>query len=163
MLQPTCPPNTRASQTHPTCPDINQNTPSRFRENNQHSSKSAASRYRQLASQALRQMYENLSHLSQHEDGKLGRRSMEKSSSQRHPERSNRNGKGSGRNGEKTGRRRVVSWEATSIFCQLLIAWLMTFGIFITARNFSPIGLELWANQFPVRTTHSSECLHHSC
>ncbi|KAF6823557.1 hypothetical protein CPLU01_11350 [Colletotrichum plurivorum] len=101
-------------------------------------------------------MYENSSHLSQYEDGKLARRPLEKSSAHRHNERSDRKGKESSRNGEKTGRRRAISWEGTSIFCQLLLAWLMTFGIFVTARNLSPIGLELWANQFPVRTSSPS-------
>ncbi|KAF6807506.1 hypothetical protein CSOJ01_08159 [Colletotrichum sojae] len=95
-------------------------------------------------------MYENSSHLSQHEDGKLARRLLEKSSPHRHNERSDRKGKESSRDGENTGRRRAISWEGTSIFCQLLLAWLMTFGIFVTARNLSPIGLELWANQFPI-------------
>ncbi|KAF6811468.1 hypothetical protein CMUS01_13259 [Colletotrichum musicola] len=75
---------------------------------------------------------------------------MEKSSPHRYNEIIDLKGKESSRNVEGTGRRRVVFWEATSIFCQLLIAWLMTFGIFVTARNLSPIGLELWANQFPI-------------
>ncbi|KAK2738664.1 hypothetical protein CKAH01_07354 [Colletotrichum kahawae] len=42
----------------------------------------------------------------------------------------------------------LVSWRP-SIFFRLLMAWLMIFGILVTARNFSSDGLSTWTYYFP--------------
>ncbi|KAF0329722.1 hypothetical protein GQ607_002895 [Colletotrichum asianum] len=49
---------------------------------------------------------------------------------------------------DRNDRQYLISWRP-SIYFQLLIAWLMIFGILVTVRNFSPAGLSSWTYHFP--------------
>ncbi|KAK1980233.1 hypothetical protein LZ30DRAFT_723859 [Colletotrichum cereale] len=92
-------------------------------------------------------MHEHIVHLSATED--LAQLQMEKSSLQYH------RATFSHRTREtdpcsKSKRRVLILLEETSTFPQLLFAWLTTFGILITTRNFIPTGLKESASQFPL-------------
>ncbi|WDK18086.1 hypothetical protein CGRA01v4_09371 [Colletotrichum graminicola] len=91
-------------------------------------------------------MHENTVYLSTSED--LAQLQMEKGTLKYHREACSHQ---SGRVGRYSRSiRQLILLEETSIVRQLLFAWLTTFGVLITTRNFSPTGLEDWASKFPV-------------
>lgn len=96
-------------------------------------------------------MYEKGFQFSATEDGNATQPPMEGRTLQSRPK--DRASKGSQAiQCDRNDRQYLISWRP-SIYFQLLIAWLMIFGILVTVRNFSPAGLSSWIHHFPVRNT----------
>ncbi|KAK2005910.1 hypothetical protein LZ32DRAFT_118219 [Colletotrichum eremochloae] len=108
-------------------------------------------------------MHENIVHLSVSEDP--AEIQMENGLLQYHREACIHRSKETGKHTSPKGRLLIL--EKPSTLLKLLFAWLTTFGILITSRNFAPTGLEEWTSQFPLCSSlphHSRFSLHNrSC
>ncbi|KAL3297565.1 hypothetical protein RB213_010037 [Colletotrichum asianum] len=93
-------------------------------------------------------MYEKGFQFSATEDGNATQPPMEGRTRQSRPKAHNSKGS-QAIHCDRNDRQYLISWRP-SIYFQLLIAWLMIFGILVTVRNFSPAGLSSWTYHFPI-------------